>query len=324
MISPDTPSLPAMRTPSVWQLAFQGYVALIVCVVLGVLACVPIINSQVRYFAEMNYVLGARPADDTDLKAWAQAQPGVVSFAAERRGDDLCIRSVYRGSLSQKPPPADLMAVFRRLGYEFRGMRGGSMGMTGGFSEILTNAFTLAAMLAAMQVAFGGIGLNRISAAARRGEAVACLFPGNSGRAIAFGALGGLGLLALGLLNQFVLTGLLGRAPPSPWDASAAMPAQTKLVFLLFGALGAPIAEEIFFRGYLFGKFMRAGYVGFGIVFSSILFGVVHFSDAYNVPSISLFGVCLAWMYHRTGSLLTPIAAHMVNNGIAIVWMILP
>ena len=101
------------------------------------------------------------------------------------------------------------------------------------------------------------------------------------------------------------------------------MPAQTKLVFLLFGGLGAPIAEEIFFRGYLFGKFKRAGHVGFGIVFSSILFGVVHFWDTYNVPGICLFGVCLAWFYHRTGSLLTPITAHMVNNCIVILWMIL-
>lgn len=322
MTSPDTPSLPAMRTPSVWRLAFQGYVALIVSVVLGVLASAPIMNSQVRFFAETSFVLGACPADDTHLKAWALAQPGVVSFATERRGEDLWIRSEFRGPSGQKPTHSQLMAELRRLGYEFRGMHGGSNGMMGGFREILTNAFTLAAMLAAMQVAFGVIGLNRIRAAARQGEAVASLFPGSSGRALAFGALGGLGLVALGVFNEYILTALLGHAPPSPWDSSEAMSAQTKLVFLLFGVLGAPIAEEIFFRGYLFGKFKRAGYVGFGIVFSSILFGVVHFSDTYNVPGICLFGVCLAWLYHRTGSLLAPIAAHMVNNGVAILWMI--
>jgi membrane protease YdiL (CAAX protease family) len=320
--SRETPSLPSKRAPSLWRLAFQGYVALIVSLVLGVLACAPIINSQVRYFAEMNYVLGARPADDTQLKAWALAQPGVVSFATERRGDDLCIRSEYRGSLSEKPTPAHLIAELRRLGYEFRGMRGGSTGMTGGFREILTNAFTLAAMLAGMQVAFAVIGLNRIRAAARRGEAVASLFSGSPGRDLAFGALGGLGLLVLGLINLYVLTALLGHTPPSPWDSSEAMTTKAKLVFLLFGAVGAPIAEEIFFRGYLFGKFKRAGHVGFGMFFSSILFGVVHFSDTYNVPGICLFGVCLAWLYHRTGSLLTPIAAHVVNNGIVILWMI--
>lgn len=313
---------PAIPAASVWRLAFQGYTALIVCVVLGVLASVPFVKSQVRYFAETNYVIGARPAEDIQLKAWALAQPGVVSFATERRGDDLRIRSEYRGSARQKPTPAQLLAEMRRLGYEFRGMHGGSMGMIGGFREILTNAFTLAAMLAGMQVACVIVGMNRIRAATRRGEPLPPLFPGQHGRAVAFGALGGLGLVGLGLLNEFVLSALLGYAPPSPWDSSAAMPTQTKLVFLLFGGLGAPIAEEIFFRGYLFGKFKAAGHVGFGVIFTAVLFGAVHFSDSYNVPGICLFGVCLALLYHRTGSLLAPITAHIVNNGLAILWMI--
>ena len=285
MKSPEPFISPAIPVLSVWRLAFQGYTALIVCVVLGVLVSLPFVKSQVRYFTEENYVIGARPAEDSQLKAWALAQPGVVSFASERRGDDLRIRSEYRGSPSQKPAPAQLADEMRRLGYEFRGMRGGgSMGMMGGFREILTNALTLAAMLAGMQMAFGVIGLNRIRAAAHRGEAVTSLFSRSPGRALAFGALGGLGLLAFGLIYHYVLTAVFGHAPPSPWDSSEAMPAQAKLVFLVFGALGAPIAEEIFFRGYLFGKFKRAGHVGLGVIFSSILFGVVHFSDIYNVP----------------------------------------
>jgi membrane protease YdiL (CAAX protease family) len=320
--SPATSCQPAGRSQSVWRLAFQGYLALLVCVGLGSLLCAPILHSQVRCFSEWDLVVGARPAEDAALKAWALAQPGVVSFVVERRGDRLRLRSEYRGSMSQKPSREDLLAELRRLGYEFLGMNGGSMGLAGGFQEILTHASTLAAMLAGTQVAFAVVGVNRIRAAVRRGEAVGALFPGSSTRALAFGALGGLGLLVLGLVNEFVLTALLGHAPPSPWDLSEAMPTQTRLVFLVFGGLGAPIAEEIFFRAYLFGKFRRAGHVGFGIAFSSLLFGGVHFSDPYNVPGICLFGVGLAWLYHRTGSLLTPITAHLVNNCLVILWMI--
>ena len=323
MGSSETSTQSVARSPSVWGLALEGYIALIVSVVLGVLASAPVINSQVRYFAEMNYVLGARPANDTQLKTWALARPGVVSFATERRGDDLFIRSEYRGSVNQQPSTTELLAELRRLGYEFRGMNGGSTGMTGGFREILTNAFTLTVLLAAMQVAFGAVGLNRIRAADSSAGAMGSLFLGNPGRGLVLGALGGLGLLALGLLNQSVLTALLGHAPPSPWESTGAMTAQTKLAFLLFGGLGAPISEEIFFRGYLVGKFKRAGYVGFGMAFSSMLFAVVHFSDPYNVPVIFLFGACLGWLYHRTGSLLAPITAHVVNNGVAILWMML-
>lgn len=322
MTAAEIPQPPARRSPSAWRLALEGYVALLVAVALGALASAPIIMAQVRYYAEMTYVVGARPADDAPLQAWALAQPGVASFAVERRGDDLVIRSEYRGSVSQRPTHDEIRAELRRLGYELRGMRGGSSGMTGGLAEILTNPYTLAAMLAAMQLALGVIGLLRMRAETRPGEALAALFPGSAGRALGFGALGGLGLLGLGFLNQSVLTAVLGHAPPSPWDSAVAMPAQTKLVFLLFGGLGAPLAEEIFFRGYLFGKFRRAGYVGFGVAFTSVVFGAVHFSDIYNVPCIGLFGVCLAWLYHRTGSLLAPIVAHAVNNSVAILWMI--
>lgn len=323
MTSFITTSQSAIRAPSRWRLAFHCYVALIVAVVLGVLASAPVIFLRARYFAETTYILGARPAEDAQLEDWALRQPDVIAFTTERRGGELWVRSEYLKSFSPRPSPQELAAQMRQLGYEFRGMRGGSMGMAGGLRELFTSALPLAAMLAGMQVAFGIVGINRICAATRQGKALPPLFPSQHGRAVAFGVLGGLGLMGLGLLYEFLLSTSLGHAPPSPWVSSAAMSTQAKLVFLLFGSLGAPIAEEIFFRGYLFGKFRAAGYVGFGMIFTAILFGAVHFSDSYNVPGICLFGVCLAWLYHRTGSLLAPITAHVVNNGLAILWMIM-
>lgn len=97
----------------------------------------------------------------------------------------------------------------------------------------------------------------------------------------------------------------------------------TKLVFLLFGAIGAPSSEESFFRGYLSGSFKGAGYGLLGVVVSAVLFSVVRFSDPYNMPGISRYGVLLPMMYHSSGSLLTPIAAHCVNNATAIACMVL-
>lgn len=144
---------PELQTPSLWRLAFRGYVALIASVVLGTLAAAPVINSQVRYYVEMSYVLSKRPADDTHLKAWASVQPGVLSFTVERRADDLWMRCEYRGSPSQRPPSAQLLAEMRRLGYEFRGMHGGSAGMISGIRELMMNPLVLAVMLAAMQAA---------------------------------------------------------------------------------------------------------------------------------------------------------------------------
>jgi hypothetical protein len=130
-------------------------------------------------------------------------------------------------------------------------------------------------------------------------------------------------LLAFGWAYSTALHGLLGHAPPSPWDAVRSMPAATRLVLILFGALGAPLAEELFFRGYLFGRFKASGHLWFGLVVSSILFGIIHFSDPYNVPGVCAYGAVLAWMFHRYDSLLAPIAAHAVNNGVAIASMMM-
>lgn len=304
-------------------MAFQSYVALIAAAVLGVFASAPVICSQARSYHEITYVLGARPADDSQLLLWGLSQPRVVAFKTERRGSDLWVRSEYHQSLSQQPPSEQVSKQMRQLGYEIRGMRGGSNGMASGLRDLLADPMALAAMLAGMQVAFAFIGLNRIRAAARCGEPLPPLFPAHHARAVVFGALGGLFLIGLGMLNSQVLKALFGHEPPSPWDASTAMSGSAKLVFLVFGGLGAPIAEEIFFRGYVFGKFRLAGFLWFGSVVSAVLFGAVHFSDSYNVPCICLFGVFLAWLYHRTGSLIAPITAHAVNNGIAILTMIL-
>ena len=306
-----------------WKLEFHRYVALISARVLGVVASAPVIYSQARLYTETTYVLGTLPADDSQLRLWGLAQPGVVAFETERRGSDLWVRSEFCRSLGQQPPSERVAERMRLLGYEFRGMRGGSTGMASGLRDLLADPLALAVMLAGMQVAFGFIGVNRIRSAARRGEPLPLLFPGHHLRAVVVGALGGLFLIGLGMLNSQVLIALFGHEPPSPWDASTTMSDSAKLVFLVFGGLGAPVAEEIFFRGYVFGKFRRAGFVWFGLLVSAVLFGVVHFSDIHNVPCICLFGVFLAWLYHLTGSLLAPMTAHAVNNGTAILTMIL-
>jgi membrane protease YdiL (CAAX protease family) len=92
----------------------------------------------------------------------------------------------------------------------------------------------------------------------------------------------------------------------------------TKWLFLFLGAVTAPIAEEVFFRGFLFGMFWRAGRICLGILFTSLLFAAAHISDAYNTPALLLIGICLAWLYYRTRSLVAPIVAHVLNNGIGI------
>lgn len=78
----------------------------------------------------------------------------------------------------------------------------------------------------------------------------------------------------------------------------------------------APIAEEVLFRGYLFGKLRQFVPIWAAILATSILFGFVH--GAWNV-AIDTFALSVVMCLLRlaTGSLWAPILLHMAKNGIA-------
>lgn len=80
----------------------------------------------------------------------------------------------------------------------------------------------------------------------------------------------------------------------------------------------APIAEELFFRGFIFGGLRRHG-VTVAVLLSGTLFGLSHLggSPLAFIPPLALLGMILALVYHRTGSLYTAIGLHALNNAIA-------
>jgi len=88
-------------------------------------------------------------------------------------------------------------------------------------------------------------------------------------------------------------------------------------VAVLVGAVGAPIAEELFFRGYVFSAYL--GHKGplTAYVVSSALFASLHLNREAFVPILILGGM-LCWMYRTSGSLIPPITAHALNNAAAL------
>jgi membrane protease YdiL (CAAX protease family) len=82
----------------------------------------------------------------------------------------------------------------------------------------------------------------------------------------------------------------------------------------------APISEEIFFRGFLFGGFRRGAPFAAAAVASAGIWGLFHYTgpDSWGVVvQLTAFGLALAWLYERTGSLWPPIALHVLNNALA-------
>lgn len=93
------------------------------------------------------------------------------------------------------------------------------------------------------------------------------------------------------------------------------------LVFGLLAAVGAPIAEEVFFRGLTQPVAQR--YLGgwAGLVVTSVAFGFAHLGSnpVEAVVPLAVFGLVVGALYWRTGRLGPGIVAHMTFNGITVV-----
>ena len=82
--------------------------------------------------------------------------------------------------------------------------------------------------------------------------------------------------------------------------------------------LAAPLAEETFFRGFLFpGLRNRLGTLRAALA-SSLLFAALHFNVGSIIP-FTVIGMLLAWAYVLSGSLWMAIGAHFAFNAISFI-----
>lgn len=81
------------------------------------------------------------------------------------------------------------------------------------------------------------------------------------------------------------------------------------------------IIEELYFRGYLLTQFIKNDLEKFGLIFTSTLFGILHYSPEASplVPVfITLVGYILGRAYLATGNIWVSMAAHGVYNSLGI------
>jgi membrane protease YdiL (CAAX protease family)/uncharacterized RDD family membrane protein YckC len=84
--------------------------------------------------------------------------------------------------------------------------------------------------------------------------------------------------------------------------------------------IAAPLSEEIFFRGFMFSGIRRGAPFAVAAISSATVWGLFHYTgpDSWGVClQLAIFGVVLAWLYQRTGSIWPTIAVHMFNNALA-------
>ena len=100
-----------------------------------------------------------------------------------------------------------------------------------------------------------------------------------------------------------------------------------------FAVLLAPAYEELLFRRVLFGRLWAAGRPWLGLVLSSVAFALVHEipgTSPNGLPEMLQLwlvyggmGAAFAWLYRHTGTLWAAIAAHALNNAIALAALVL-
>src|SRR5829696_370176 len=91
------------------------------------------------------------------------------------------------------------------------------------------------------------------------------------------------------------------------------------VVVAILVAVIAPVAEEFFFRGFVFGALRNWKGTWPAAVLTGLIFGGIHAGSsdpAYLVP-LAAFGLALCLLYVKTGSLYPCIGLHCANNSVA-------
>jgi membrane protease YdiL (CAAX protease family) len=102
----------------------------------------------------------------------------------------------------------------------------------------------------------------------------------------------------------------------SDWGSYSAGAVALRVVFV---ALVYPVAEEFFFRGFLLGLITRKAGVVVAVVVTALFFTALHMPHGWVGPLlIFVDGLFFGFARVRSGSLLLPVAFHVLGNSLAV------
>jgi len=81
----------------------------------------------------------------------------------------------------------------------------------------------------------------------------------------------------------------------------------------LFAAIAGPIIEELFFRGFMYNAVKKYIGVFWAMVITAALFAALH-AHAVGFLPIMVLGILLAYLYEKTGTLVSSMTVHMIHN----------
>ena|GEM_PF-3359697 len=86
------------------------------------------------------------------------------------------------------------------------------------------------------------------------------------------------------------------------------------VLFAMSWGVFSPIAEEIFFRGFLYAALRRRMRAPLAVLISAGVFSMFHYPYPEPMAAAMVLGVVVATVYEYSGSLLAPIMTHMCLN----------
>jgi uncharacterized protein len=120
--------------------------------------------------------------------------------------------------------------------------------------------------------------------------------------------------IAAGILDHFLQAGREQGLTPSHWESAHA--GQYAANFVMIALLG-PMVEELTYRGLGYTLLERWGRWT-AIVATGLLFGLSH-GLIEGLPVLTIFGIGLAWLRSRVGSVYPGMVVHGVFNALALI-----
>lgn len=119
-----------------------------------------------------------------------------------------------------------------------------------------------------------------------------------------FGLLALLGFIILSMAGLSLLSLIKTDIPPWPWPAA---------LYFLAGGLLAPVAEEVFFRGLIYG-FLRRWGISVALLMSMAFFVLAHATGG-GIPAPQIVGgIIFALAYELEDNLMVPVLIHASGN----------
>jgi membrane protease YdiL (CAAX protease family) len=131
------------------------------------------------------------------------------------------------------------------------------------------------------------------------------------------------GWAALGMVVFYLLAAVWVALVGEPEQSTAEDVGADEGTLALIGAgvmfvVIAPIAEEIFFRGFFYGSLRTRLPTAWAAIVCGVVFGLIHASTGVSaIPILIVLGIIFCLVRERTGSLYPCIGLHALNNTFA-------